>query len=145
MADGGREDSDIDTPPPEGGGFFPASTRNAGFRQTDSQSTGVSRLRVSLGDDPQTFRSHVFGSVPVFKRAGIGRRTRHYKPGGGVKSLGAWLAAVMTMKGQSNQMAVADAVSLIHATPPAARSQFGHQIWALRRKHGTDQPGEVPF
>ena len=44
---------------------FPASTRNAGSRQTDSQSTGVSRLRVSLGDDPQTFRSHVFGSVPV--------------------------------------------------------------------------------
>ena len=43
----------------------PASTRNAGFRQSDTQSTGVFRLRVSLGDDPQTFASHVFGSVGV--------------------------------------------------------------------------------
>ena len=44
---------------------FPASTRNAGFRQSNSQSTGVYRLRVSLGDDPQTFDPHVFGSVCV--------------------------------------------------------------------------------
>ena len=44
---------------------FPASTRNAGFRRSYSQSTGVSRLRVSLGDDPQTFDSHVPGSVGV--------------------------------------------------------------------------------
>src|SRR6516164_6508459 len=47
------------------GDCFPASTRNAGLRQTDSQSTGVSGVRVSLGDDPQTFGSHVFGGVPV--------------------------------------------------------------------------------
>src|SRR6516165_4279905 len=47
------------------GDCFPASTRNAGLRQTDWQSTGVSRLRVSLGNDPETFGSHVFGSVPV--------------------------------------------------------------------------------
>ena len=48
------------------GECFPASTRSAGLRQTDSRSTeGVSRLRVSLGYDPQTFRSHVLGSVPV--------------------------------------------------------------------------------
>ena len=44
---------------------FPASTRNAGFRRSYSQSTGVSRLRVSFGDDPQTFHTHVFGSVGV--------------------------------------------------------------------------------
>ena len=31
----------IDTPPPEGGGFFSASTCSAGFRQAYSQSTGV--------------------------------------------------------------------------------------------------------
>ena len=44
---------------------IPGSTCNAGWRQSDVQSTGVFRLRVSLGDDPQTFGSHVFGSVPV--------------------------------------------------------------------------------
>ena len=49
----------------KGGGFFPASPRNAGFRRAYSQSTGVFRLRVSLGDDPQTFDSHVFGRVGV--------------------------------------------------------------------------------
>ena len=44
---------------------IPGSTCNAGLRQTDSQSTGVFRLRVSLGDDSQTFDSYVLGSVAV--------------------------------------------------------------------------------
>ena len=44
---------------------IPGSTCNAGLRQTNSQSTGVFRLRVSLGDDPQTFGSYVLGRVAV--------------------------------------------------------------------------------
>src|SRR5215475_305065 len=56
----------IDTLPGlKAGVSIPASTCNAGLRQTDSQSTGVFRLRVSLGDDSQTFGSHVPGGVPV--------------------------------------------------------------------------------
>jgi hypothetical protein len=31
------------------------------------------------------------------------------------------------------------------STPPARRSEFAGQIWALRREHGTDRPDEVPF
>lgn len=82
----------------------------------------------------------------VFKRLGIGRRTRQYKPSQqGAKSIGAWLGAVLSMKGQSNQMTVSDAVALIQATPPARRSQFARETWNLRREHGTDRCDEVPF
>ena len=34
----------------------------------------------------------------------------------GAKNLGQWLAAVMNMKGESDQMSVEDAVAMIHAT-----------------------------
>ena len=48
---------------------IPGSTCNAGLRQTDSQSTGVFRLRVSLGDDsllvvPPTAREPPIVDVP---------------------------------------------------------------------------------
>ena len=43
------------------------------------------------------------------------------------------------MKGESNQMTVPAAVEMIRATPPARRSEFARQIWALRREHGTDK------
>ena len=83
----------------------------------------------------------------VFKRQGIGRRTRQFNPSGGAESLGAWMAAIMSLKGESNQMSVADAVELVHATPPDRRSEFAEQIWARRRERGTDRPAssEVPF
>ena len=48
------------------------------------------------------------------KRAGIGRRTRQYNPRGeseGAQTLGQWMAAVMSMKGESDQMSVSDASS----------------------------------
>src|SRR5215469_7831828 len=44
---------------------IPGSTCSAGLRQSDAQSTGVFRLRVSLGDDSQTFHSYVLGRVAV--------------------------------------------------------------------------------
>jgi len=65
---------------------------------------------------------------------------------GGAKTLGQWLTAVTSMKGESDKMSVSDAVAMIHATPPETRSRFGKEIWRLRRAHGTDRrAGEVPF
>ncbi len=75
---------------------------------------------------------------------GIGRLTRQYNPGGqGARTLGQWLTAVMSMKGQSDAMPVAAAVEMIRATAPAKRSEFASEIWARRREHGTDR--SVPF
>lgn len=84
----------------------------------------------------------------VFKRQGMGRRTRQYNPaqkGQGATSLGQWLTAVFAMKGQSQEMTVPAAVEMIRATPPARRSEFASEIWAMRRERGTDRKPEVPF
>lgn len=50
--------------------------------------------------------------------------------------MGQWLAAVMSMKGESDQMPVDVAVEMIHSTPAATRSKFAKEIWSLRRKSG---------
>lgn len=77
------------------------------------------------------------------KRHGVGVRTRQYNaPKHGAENLGQWMAAVMSMKGQSDQMTVRQAVDMIHKTPPEDRSYFAREIWRLRKQHGTD---EVPF
>ena len=83
----------------------------------------------------------------VFARLGLGRRTRQYNPASeGAKSLGQWLTAVMSMKGQSQEMTVPAAVEMIRATSPARRSEFAKQIWDRRRLHGTNRlSGEAPF
>ena len=82
----------------------------------------------------------------ALKRAGLGRKTRQYNPAStGATSLGQWLTAVTSMKGESRDMAVQDAVAMIHATPPAERSRFAKEIWRLRRAHGTDRRADVPF
>jgi len=83
----------------------------------------------------------------ALRRAGIGRKTRQYNPAStGATTLGQWLTAVTSIKGESSDMAVQDAVAMIHATPPEARSRFAKEIWRLRRAHGTDRrAGEVPF
>ena len=76
----------------------------------------------------------------ALQRAGIGRKTRQYNPQGeGAKTLGQWLTAVTSMKGESDEMPVDDAVAMIHATPPEARSRFAKEIWRKRRAHGTDR------
>jgi hypothetical protein len=79
----------------------------------------------------------------VFKRRGIGRRTRQYNPSEGAESLGQWLTAVMSMKGESDAMTVPTAVEMIRATPPAKRSEFAQEIWERRRERGTER--QVPF
>jgi hypothetical protein len=73
----------------------------------------------------------------VLKRAGLGRRVAQYNPSKGAQSLGAWMAAVRSMKGESDQMTVPDAVALIRATPDWQRSAFAQEIWERRRQHGT--------
>jgi len=79
----------------------------------------------------------------VMKSCGMGRRTKQFNPRGqGAKSLGQWMAAVMSMKGDSDQMPVDEAVELIHATPPEDRSHFAREIWRLRRAHGTSKSGD---
>lgn len=88
----------------------------------------------------------------VMKRHGMGRRTRQYNPRGeGAQTLAPWMAAVMSMKGESDQMPVDAAVEMIHATPASDRSHFAREIWRLRREHGTaegerrEYTDEVPF
>lgn len=78
----------------------------------------------------------------VFKRLGIGRRTRQYNPSEGAKSLAQWVSAVTSLHG-SGPMNVEGAIALIRVTPSERRSQFAKQIWRLRQ-HGTDKTG-VPF
>jgi hypothetical protein len=80
----------------------------------------------------------------LYKQLGFGRRTRQYNPQGkGAATLGQWLTAVLSAKGESHQMTVPAAVEMIRATPPEQRSQFAREIWRKRRKHGRDRP--VPF
>jgi len=80
----------------------------------------------------------------TLRRAGIGRLTRQYNPAStGAETLGQWMNAVMSMKGDGGGMAVGDAVAIIRATPHEMRSRFAKEIWAIRRRHGTDRA--VPF
>jgi hypothetical protein len=82
----------------------------------------------------------------TLRRAGIGRRTRQYNPASqGAKTLGQWLNAVLSMKGDSDAVPVDAAVAMIRATPPGRRSEFASEIWSKRREHGTDKQGATPF
>ena len=74
----------------------------------------------------------------VMRRAGIGRKTRQYNPSShdvtsGATSLGAWMNAVASIRGEGGTMPVSYAVALIHATPPDARSEFAREIWSKRK------------
>lgn len=81
----------------------------------------------------------------ALKRAGLGRRTRQFNAAEtGARSLGQWLTAVLSMKGESSAMTVPAAVEMIRATPPERRSTFAHDIWRLRRQRHTDKWG-TPF
>ncbi len=72
----------------------------------------------------------------VMKRAGLGRRTRQFNPAAqGARSLGQWLTAVMSMKGESTVMRVPAAVEMIRATPPGKRTEYARTIWQRRREH----------
>ncbi len=90
----------------------------------------------------------------VFKRLGLGRRTRQFNPeAGGARNLAQWLMAVMSMKGESNQMSVPEAVAMIRRTPPKDRSAYAREIWRRRwsrypqcgRRQCASPTDEVPF
>jgi len=75
----------------------------------------------------------------VFRDLGIGRRTRQFNPSQGAESLGQWLTAVLSMKGESDAMSVPAAVEMIRATLPDRRSEFAQEIWERRRDRGTNR------
>ncbi|MGB6787476.1 MAG: HNH endonuclease signature motif containing protein [Candidatus Acidiferrales bacterium] len=79
----------------------------------------------------------------VMQRHGLGRRSRQFNPhdSQGARTLGQWLTAVLSMKGESSAMDVPAAVEMIRATAADRRSHFAKQIWKLRREHGTDRQG----
>lgn len=79
----------------------------------------------------------------VLRNAGLGRRTAQYNPAAGAKSLGQWMTAVLSAKGESDAMSVRDAVAMIRDTPQSRRSRFAGEIWEKRRARGTDT--SVPF
>ena len=82
----------------------------------------------------------------TLRRAGLGRLTRQYNPAAssGAENLGQWMNAVMSIKGDSGgTMSVSDAVAMIRGTPLEQRSRFAREIWAIRRRRGSD--GRVPF
>jgi hypothetical protein len=69
----------------------------------------------------------------VMRKAGMGKKTVQYNPAGGAKSLGQWLNAVQSMKGEAGgSMEVADAVAMIRATSKNKRSEYAHEIWGKR-------------
>ena len=91
-----------------------------------------------------TCRSCNVISANALRRAGLGRLTRQYNPAAeGAETLGAWMNAIASMKGDGGTMSVSDAVAMIRATPPDARSKFAREIWAIRRRRGT--AARVPF
>jgi hypothetical protein len=78
----------------------------------------------------------------TLRRAGLGRLTHQYNPPSeGAPNLGAWVNAVLSLKGDpGGNMPVSEAIAMVRATPPAQRSRFANDIWARRRRRGG-----VPF
>jgi hypothetical protein len=99
-------------------------------------------------DDPTnlfwTCRSCNVLSANTLRKAGLGRLTAQYNPAGGATSIGQWVKAVLSMKGESDVMSVRDAVAMIRATSPAKRSEFAQEIWSRRRQHG-NPPKRIYF
>jgi hypothetical protein len=135
-----RYRANADPPPGEKICAFCGSTRNVEIGHVDGHEENTSPENLIW-----TCRRCNTEMGAAFKRAGVGRRTRQFNLAeGGAKPLAQWVTAVMSMKGQGD-MSVSDAVEVIHATPPARRSEFAREIWELRRQHGTDRLSEVPF
>jgi hypothetical protein len=84
----------------------------------------------------------------IFKRLGLGRRTRQYNPEAqGAQSYQQWVLAVTSMKGESDAMTVPAALEMVRSTPPEDRSRYAREIWRRRREHygPSGWYGELPF
>ena len=79
-----------------------------------------------------TCRSCNVKAANTLRKAKMGRLTKQYNPAGGADSLGAWMNAIASIKGEGGTMAVPDAVAMIHATSPDQRSEFAREIWHKR-------------
>ena len=80
----------------------------------------------------------------LFARLGKGRKTHQFNPPeAGAVNLAQWVIAHLVRRGESSEMSLSDALTMIHATPDYRRKMFGQQIWAARRARGTDT--QVPF
>jgi hypothetical protein len=74
-------------------------------------------------------------------RRGVGRRVSQTNP---AKTMGQWVAAVLSAKGESSEIPRAEAIEIVHSTPASDRSKFARQIWQRRRKgRGRRNPGEL--
>jgi hypothetical protein len=81
----------------------------------------------------------------TLRRAGLGRLTRQYNLAEGAPNLGAWINAVLSLKGDAGgNMPANEAIAMVRATPSDQRSRFAHEIWDRRRRRGTDRT-TVPF
>lgn len=95
-----------------------------------------------------TCRSCNVRCANTLRRAALGRPTQQFNPSGqGATSLGQWLTAVMSMRGDSGAMPVKAAVEMIRATAPERRSEFAEDIWQRRRAHygPSGRSDSVPF
>jgi hypothetical protein len=90
----------------------------------------------------------------VLRRAGLGRLTRQRNPSApyqarnaGASTLGAWMNAVTSLRGEGGTTGVPEAIALIQATPPERRSEFARQVWNTRRnRYGpTGRKDSPPF
>ena len=86
----------------------------------------------------------------AYKRAGLGVRTRQYNPqkaGGGVPTYEQYLFAV----GHHQRGAWDEGGAILHAIPPATRSEYASRLWGFRKKtYGASggsrsSASEVPF
>jgi len=75
------------------------------------------------------------------KKAGKGKRTRQFNPSGPIPTYGQYLRAVsLYVRGAHDEGG-----AIIHATPPAKRSEYARMIAAEKRKRGTHRRSEIPF
>jgi len=94
-----------------------------------------------------TCRSCNTKTANAMKKAGMGRRTKQRNPArknpaGGATTLGAYINAIQSMKGEyGGNMSLSDAVALIQATPASRRSRFAKEVWQRRQRRAS----EVPF
>ncbi|MGH9533812.1 MAG: HNH endonuclease [Terriglobales bacterium] len=91
----------------------------------------------------------------TLRKAGLGRKTRQYNPfyvitnpaEKGAEGLAEWIEAARVATGQIHpaRMPLEQAIRTVQATPPARRTRFAREIWALRRERGTDRNAAIPF
>lgn len=78
----------------------------------------------------------------TLRRAGMGTKTRQFNPSAGAQTLAQWVTAVMSMKGESDQIPLGEAIDIIRATPAGRRSSFAKQIWQRRRRRNPESTAE---